>query len=100
MDKEKLSQIELPTVGEILRNEFMEPHGISACRLAKGIHVPLYKIQEILNNNRKINLDMSIRLGKYFDVSYEYFIGIQNTIDVKKITENMSYDIESISPLK
>ena len=57
MDKRKLPQIELPTVGEILREEFMEPFGISAYRLAKDINVPVSRIQAILNGNRKITID-------------------------------------------
>ena len=86
------------TVSEILREEFMEPFGISAYRLAKDINVPVSRIQAILNGNRKITIDTSIRLGRYFGVSYEYFLNIQNAIDIREATANMAEDIKSISP--
>lgn len=74
-------EIELPTVGEILKEEFLEPCGLSVYSLAKDINVPVSRIQSILNGNRKITIDTSIRLGKYFGVSDEYFLNIQNSID-------------------
>ncbi len=93
------NKIELPTVKEILKEEFMEPFGISAYRLAKDINVPISRIQAILNGNRKITIDTSIRLGKYFGVSYEYFLNIQNAIDIREASINMSEDIKNIKEL-
>ena len=84
------------TVSEILREEFMEPFGISAYRLAKDINVPVSRIHAILNGNRKITVDTSIRLGRYFGVSYEYFLNIQNAIDIREASNNMAEDIKSI----
>lgn len=87
------------TVSEILREEFMKPFGISAYRLAKDINVPVSMIQAILNGNRKITIDTSIRLGRYFGVSYEYFLNIQNAIDIREASDNMAEDIKSIKEL-
>ena len=87
------------TVSEILREEFMEPFGISAYRLAKDINVPVSRIQAILNGDRKITVDTSIRLGRYFGVSYEYFLNIQNAIDIREASDNMAEDIKSIKEL-
>ena len=72
------NMIPTPTMSEILWEEFMEPMGISAYRLAKDIHVPVSRIQEILRNKRKVTVDTSLRLGKYFGVSDRYFIDLQN----------------------
>ena len=67
--------ISTPTVGEILREEFMEPMGISAYKLAQEIFVPTSRVQDILHDRRKITVDTSLRLGKYFGVSeISYFI--------------------------
>ena len=49
--------IDTPKMGEILREEFMVPMNLSAYRLAKEIHVPVSRIQAILNNERKITAD-------------------------------------------
>ena len=71
--------IKAPTVGEILKEEFMEPLSISTYALAKAIFVPVSRIQEILKGNRKITVDTSLRLGKFFGVSENYFLSLQNT---------------------
>ena len=56
-------RIETPKVSEILLEEFMEPFGISAYRLAKDINVPVSRIQDILHDRRAITVDTSLRLG-------------------------------------
>ena len=75
--------IETPTVGEILREEFMEPMNISAYKLARDIMVPVSRIQDILHDRRKITADTSLRLSKYFSVSERYFLNLQNDIDIR-----------------
>ena len=92
-------KIDLPTVGEILKKEFMDPYGISAYRLAKDIFVPVSRIQAILNGTRKITVDTSIRLGKYFGVSYHYFLNIQNDIDIRRTSEDMIDEINKIKEI-
>lgn len=74
-------EIELPTVGQILKEEFLEPCGLSVYSFAKDINVPISRIQAILNNTEKITIDMSEKLGKYFGVSDEYFLNIQSSIN-------------------
>ena len=77
--------IETPTIGEILREEFMEPLGISAYRLSKEINVPTSRIQDILHDRRKMTADTSIRLGRYFGVSDKYFLSMQDDIEIRNI---------------
>lgn len=76
--------IPTPTVSEILREEFMEPLGISAYYLAKAIHVPVSRIQDILHGRRKVTADTSIRLGRFFGVSDQYFLRLQLDLDIRK----------------
>ena len=64
-----MMKIETPKISEILLEEFMQPYGISAYRLAKDINVPVSRVQDILHDRRKISVDTSLRLGKYFGVS-------------------------------
>lgn len=94
-----IKRIDLPTVGEILKEEFMDPCGISAYRLAKDIFVPVSRIQAILNGTRKITVDTSIRLGKYFGVSYYYFLNIQNDIDIRRASEDMFDEVNKIKEI-
>lgn len=65
--------IETPKISEILLEEIMQPLGLSAYRLAKDINVPTSRIQEILKDKRKITVDTSLRLARYFNISDKYF---------------------------
>ena len=88
--------IETPTVGEILFEEFMDPLGISAYRLAKEIGVPTSRIQDILHGRRKITAETSLRLAKYFGVSEKYFLNIQNDIDIRNLKNQISESLNAI----
>lgn len=68
--------IETPTIGEILNEGFLIPLGISAYKLAQEINVPTSRIQDILHNRRKITVDTSLRLAKFFGLSDGYFISL------------------------
>ena len=92
--------IKTPKMGEILLEEFMEPNCISAYMLAKEIHVPVSRVQDILHDRRKITVDTSLRLARFFGVSDKYFLDLQNDIDVRVVKENMNEEIESITPHK
>ena len=86
-----------PTVGEILQEEFMEPMKISAYRLAQEIHVPVSRIQDILHDRRKITVDTSLRLAKFFGVSDKYFLDMQNDIDIRNLKVSIAADIAQIN---
>lgn len=88
-----------PETGEILYEEFMQPSGISAYRLATDIHVPISRIQEIIKGKRKITVDTSLRLGKYFGVSDRYFLDLQNDIDLRNAKQSIGSELDSIVPL-
>ena len=91
------NRIPTPSIGEILKEEFMDPLGISAYKLAQQIHVPVSRIQEILHNRRKITPDTSLRLAKYFGVSDKYFLDLQNDIDIRRLKEVHKDELNSIS---
>lgn len=85
-------------MGEILREDFMKPMNISAYKLAKEIHVPVSRIQAILSDDRKITVDTSLRLAKYFGVSDRCFLDIQNDIDIRNLKISLKNEIDSIKP--
>lgn len=93
-------KIETPFMSEILKEEFMVPLNISAYRLAQDIRVPVSRIQDILHDRRKVTVDTSLRLGKYFGVSDEYFLRIQNDIDIRNLKEELKQEIDSIPSLQ
>ncbi|MBD5090420.1 MAG: HigA family addiction module antidote protein [Lactobacillus sp.] len=94
-----MNTIPTPTIGEILREEFMEPFNLSAYRVAKEIGVPTSRIQDILHNRRQITVDTSIRLGRLFGISDRYFLNLQNDIDIRNAETENSNDFNQIKPI-
>ena len=70
--------------GEMLLEEFMKPLGLSANALAMELRVPVTRISEIVRERRGITADTALRLGCYFNMSPEFWMGLQ-----------MDYDLES-----
>ena len=91
-----MEYITTPTVSEILREEFMEPLGISAYRLAQAINVPASRVQDVLHDRRKITADTSLRLAKFFGVSDRYFLDLQNDIDIRNLKIQLANEISKI----
>jgi addiction module HigA family antidote len=80
--------------GEILYEEFMLPLGISINGLAREIHVPPKRISEIVNGKRAITADTALRLGKYFNVSPETWLGLQADYDIRIAQRTIWLEIE------
>ena len=94
-----MERIPTPTMGEFLLEEFIIPLHISAYKLAHAIHVPVSRIQDILHNRRKVTVDTSMRLGKYFGVSELLFFKIQNDLDIREAREKIIDDLDKIVPI-
>ena len=88
--------IETPTIGEILSEEFLIPLGISAYKLAQEINVPTSRIQDILHNRRKITVDTSLRLAKFFGLSDGYFMSLQDDIYIRNAKKELAPQLEEI----
>ena len=92
------AMIKTPTMGEILAEEFMKPNHISAYKLAKEIHVPTSRIQDIIHDRRKITADTSLRLGRFFGTSDKFFLDIQNDIDIRQLKAEHGSELSDIHP--
>ena len=68
--------------GEILREEFMLPMGLTSYRIAKDIGVPLPRIHDIVNEKRGISADTALRLGRYFGTTPDVWLSIQARYDL------------------
>ena len=86
-------------IGKILWEEYMAPKNISAYKLAKDTHVPTSRIQEILHGRRKISIDTSLRLGKYFGLPDSFFIDMQNDIDIRDAKAELAEDLRTIKTI-
>jgi antitoxin HigA-1 len=69
--------------GEIFYEEFIQPLGISINALARDIDVPPNRISEVIHGKRAIMADTALRLGKYFNVSPELWLGLQADYDIR-----------------
>ncbi|MFC2615456.1 MAG: HigA family addiction module antitoxin [Treponema sp.] len=88
--------IETPTMGEILNEEFLIPLRLSAYKVAQEIKVPTSRIQDILHNRRRITVDTSLRLAKFFGVSDGYFMALQDDIDIRNAKLELAPQLEEI----
>ena len=77
----------------------MIPYSLSAYRLAKEIDVPVSRIQDILHNRRKITAETSIKLGKLFGLSENYFLNLQTDIDIREAKLALGSSVNKIIPL-
>jgi addiction module HigA family antidote len=77
--------------GEILIEEFLKPMGISQYRLAKDISVPPRRINEIVHGKRSITADTALRLGRFFEISPQFWLNLQNRFDLE-VTEDLLAD--------
>ena len=87
-----------PKMSEILLEEFMVPMNLSAYKLGKEIRVPVSRIQDILHDRRKITVDTSLRLARYFGVSDRFFLDMQNDVDIRELNTSMAAEIAEIKP--
>ena len=71
--------------GEILREEFMAPKGLSANALAMALRVPATRISQIVNERRGITADTAYRLATYFGTSAELWMNLQTTYELSTL---------------
>ena len=68
--------------GEMLREEFMKPLGISINGLALELHVPVTRISEIVNERRGITADTALRLARQFGTSADFWMNVQKDYEL------------------
>lgn len=70
--------------GEVLREEFLAPLGMSAYALAKALRVPLTRITAILAGERAVSADTALRLARFFGTTPEFWINLQGACDLER----------------
>ncbi len=80
--------------GEILKEEFLKPLGLTASALAKAIEVPPNRITAILKGERGITGDTALRLGTFFKTSAEFWMNLQMTYDLRKAEKSLSASVK------
>jgi antitoxin HigA-1 len=85
--------------GEILQEEFLAPLGVSQYQLAKGVHVPARRINEIVHGQRRITADTALRLSRYFGTSERFWLNLQARYDLEIEKDRLGAALEDIRPL-
>lgn len=84
--------------GEVLREEFLKPLGISAYELAKRLHVPAPRVNDIVLERRGISADTAVRLSRFFGTSEHFWMNLQGAYEVSRVIAEQAAEIESIQP--
>ena len=86
--------------GEMLREDFMKPLGLSANQLAIALRVPVTRISEIVRERRGITADTALRLARYFNMTAEFWMRLQMDFDLESAADAARSAIhEEIRPL-
>jgi addiction module HigA family antidote len=85
--------------GEILREEFLKPMGITPYRLAMQIHVPVPRVNDIIRERRGITADTALRLAQFFGTSAEFWMNAQTFYEMRRVRRTLARDLKRIQPL-
>ena len=87
-----------PHPGEILLEDFLTPMGLSQNALARAVHVPPRRINEIVLGKRAVTADTDLRLARYFGLSDGFFLGLQADYDLMERRRELAGDLDLIAP--
>jgi len=99
-----MPKTERPTVapvhpGEMLKEDFLEPLGVSQHRLAHAIGVPPRRINEIVHGARPISADTALRFSRYFGMSDGFWMNLQAHYDIEVQKDRLEATLAEIEPL-
>lgn len=80
--------------GEVLREEYLHPLGMSVNALAKALHVPPSRLNDIVLKRRGVSADTAMRLARYFDTSPQFWLNLQIAFDLKLAERKSGKEIQ------
>jgi antitoxin HigA-1 len=86
--------------GEMLLEEFLKPMGLTQRDLADAIHVPYQRVNDIINGRRNVTPSTALRLGKFFNMSAEFWMNLQVRWDMYFAQQDEMAVLKTIEPLK
>lgn len=84
--------------GEILREEFLKPMKLSSYELAKRLHVPAPRVNDIVLERRGISADTAVRLARFFSTSEQFWLNLQASYEINLVKSEHGDEIEMIEP--
>jgi antitoxin HigA-1 len=86
--------------GEVLREEFIVPLGLTAGRVAKAIGVPRTRVERIVAEQVGITGDTAVRLGAFFRTSPEFWMNLQGAYELQKARQDLQSTLKDIAPVE
>jgi addiction module HigA family antidote len=87
--------------GEILREEYLEPLGMSANALSMALRVPAPRINEVVRERRGVSTDTALRLARFFSTTPQFWLNLQTSFDLKQTELEVGKKIEhEIHPIQ
>jgi addiction module HigA family antidote len=93
-----MKELKPVTPGELLREEFLKPMGLSQYRLAREIGVPAQRISAIVAGKRSITADTDLRLCRFFGLSNEHWLRAQAAYDTEVARDALADALKKIKP--
>jgi addiction module HigA family antidote len=81
--------------GETIREDVLQPLGLSVNRLAMDLHVPVTRMNEIVNGRRSITADTALRLARYLGTSAQFWLNLQAKYDLERAQDELAARIEN-----
>ena len=81
--------------GEVLREDYLQPLGLSMNGLAMELRIPVTRVSEIVHERRGISADTALRLGRYFKTSPEFWMNLQSYYDLEVAKDKFLPKIEA-----
>jgi len=91
-------RIPLPHPGTILKEEFLEPMGLSVYALARAIDVPRSRLNEICHGRQGVTANIALRLGRYFGVDPQWWMNMQSKYELHVASRELSEVLKKIAP--
>ena len=86
--------------GEMLLLEFLDPMGLTQRDLADGIHVPYQRVNELVNGRRGITPSTALRLGKFFDMTPDFWMNLQQRWDLYHARTEEASELDRITRIR
>lgn len=84
--------------GEVLREEFLKPMQITPYELARQLHVPVPRINDIVLEKRGVTADTAVRLAKFFGTTEQFWMNLQAAYEVRQAKAQLSDTLRQIQP--
>lgn len=94
-----MTRVKLVTIhpGEILREEYLLPLGLSAGQLARKLHVPRTRIERLVSETGPVTVDTALRLARYFQTTPEFWMNMQVRYDIARQAAEMRGELAAIA---